>query len=141
MLKKEFKGNPIISEILGFGALFILFSLGVRFILLWNIKSIIVGLVIVAIVIFVLSKFINKVLFLDDEISIKFLFGNKKLVKYKDCRTIYKSNDGLIKAPINVIRYKSINDSGKITFVCGDDELRELCDLHFGGHIPKDKTK
>ncbi len=130
------KGNPDISLFGGMSTLAILTAIGIGFITIGNLASIITGLVLILISLFVLSRSIRWVKF-SKEITIKYFIGKTKSVDYSQCKKMYKANDGMIKAPINVLKYDDNGRERKITFACDDSMLKEICDNFFNGFTPK----
>lgn len=130
------KGNPDISLFLGMSTTLIIAALGIGFITIWNLSSVIAGLVLILISLFILSRSIRSVEF-SEEITIKYFIGKAKSVKYSQCKKMYKANDGMITAPINVLKYDNHGSERKITFACDDTTLKEICDNYFNGFMPK----
>ena len=130
------KGNPDISLYLGMTTVLILCAGGIAFIAILNLGSVIAGLVLISISLFAFSRFIQHVNF-GEKITVKYFIGKSKTVEYKQCKKMYKANDGMIYAPINVLKYDDNGSERKITFVCNDSDLELICNEYFDGFIPK----
>lgn len=134
------QGEPTVNVVLGIFTMILLMLMGIAFITIFNKASVITGFILITIALYALSKGRKKVTF-SEVITVKYFFGNEEIVQYSQCKKMYKTNDGLITAPINVIKYLKNKRERKITFVCEDEVLKEICDNYFNGFIPKDHSK
>lgn len=137
----EFQGEPTANVAIGMFTLATITVMAVSFIFLANLYSIITGLVLLSVVVVILSKAVRKVVFHKDRISVRYFLGTTKVVLYADCKKLYKTNDGLAPAPINVVKYRKNGRLRKFTFVAEDKELDELCDAYFNGFRAKSHHK
>jgi hypothetical protein len=131
------KGEPDVSVYLGFSTLVIIFGVGIGFMVILNLASILTGIGLIALSLFALSKAIRSVSFGEKKITVKYFFGRNKIIYYSQCKKMYKANDGIIYTPFNVLKYENNGKEKKITFVCDDLELKKICDEYFNGFIPK----
>ena len=128
-----FKGNTMISLVLGVLSLLILLVGAFGFLFIGTLKAILVGLIVLIIVFVAFSKFIHNVKFTPSGIEVIRYVGKTYTINYKEINKFYESNDGLLPAPIFVMKYQSHNRKGKITFVCSDEDLEKLLDTYFLG--------
>lgn len=135
------KGVPAISLAFGSISVLTIVGIGIGFILIWNTASILTGISLVLLSFFLVSRWERDVFFTPEGITVTFFIGRDLKVSYKDCKKMYKSNDGVLPAPINVLRYKKNSFEKKITFVCEDSELNAICDEYFNGFQPKEHNK
>lgn len=130
------KGTPDVSFYAGFSTLIVLCGLGIGFIAILNLASVLTGIVLITLSFFALSRMSRSVSF-GEKITIRYFLGRTKVVDYSQCKKMYKANDGMIYAPINILKYDSNGKEKKITFVCSDLELEKICKEYFNGFIPK----
>lgn len=136
----EFKGNPLISMYLGFGTLIMLSGLAIGFIFIGTLEAVITGMVLLALVAFILSKTIRRVYFNEGGIEVNYYLGKTRHVRYQDVKKFYESNDGILPAQIFVIKHENKHTKGKITFACSDNELEALLETYFDGKRVRKKV-
>ena len=119
----------------------ILSGLGASFILIGNFKSIIVGFGLLIVVALIIRRWIKTVKFDENGITVLYFFSKTKVVRFDECKEFYKSNDGILPAPVNVIKCKVGSPVKKIIFVCDEERLIEICDDYFNGFRPKTHHK
>ncbi len=130
------KGEPDLNVYLGMTTLIIICSMGIGFIIIFNLASILTGIVLISYCAYMLSRVTRSVTF-SDKIIINHFYGRSNIVEYSECKKMYKTNDGMIHAPINIIKYIRKGKDKKITFVCDDSVLEKICNEYFNGFIPK----
>lgn len=135
------KGEPNISLILGLMSVVFLSAIGIGFVFIWNLASILTGFFLVLLSFYLVSRWEKEVLFTENGVSVEYYFGRRKTIPFSACKKLYKSNDGIIPAPINVIKYKLNQNERKITFVCDDAMLQEICDEYFNSFVPKNHNE
>jgi hypothetical protein len=114
---------PPISVFYGSLTFIVIGIMGIRFLFLGNFTSVTAGVVLLLFSLFLFSKQIRNVTFTEKGIAVKYnLFFKTKNIDYKQCKKLYKTNDGDSISPVNVIYYQiNHNTLKKITFYCEDD--------------------
>ncbi len=135
--KFEFRGEPIINVFMAISGAAIIVILGIGLIGLWKLDTILIGTFLISLMIFSLRNAITKVVFSENGILVKYLYGHEKDVKYNQCKKMYKSNSGELPASINVIKFNEKGKERTITFACKNHELHDLCAVYFEGFEPK----
>lgn len=131
-------GAPLLSMFMGISTLIILAAMGIGFILILNFASVLTGLLLFSLSVFVFGRQIKNVIFKNDYIEINYYFLRKtKRISYKDCKKMYETNDGLLPAPVYIIMYSKNNNEKKITFACEETKLHIICDSYFNGFRPQ----
>ena len=65
-----------------------------------------------------LKRIIRWVHFTNDNIKVKYLYGNERIIEYNDVKKLYKNQEGFLPAFVYVIKFSKKNGSklGKVTF-------------------------
>ena len=130
------KGESDLSVFSGMSTLFILGGLGVGLMSILTPASLLIGMGLIAFVLFILSRIIKSVSF-GEKITVKYFFGRFRMIDYSQCKKMYRAYNGEIYEPINVLKYNRNGKEKKITFVCEDSELEKICNEYFNGFKPK----
>ena len=135
----EFKcsGSPVLSIYMGVTTYIVLFVMGLGFIFIGNKASIITGALISLLCVYSFGRIIKFVIFSEDGILVRYNLKKSRKFEYKNCKTFYRTTDGMIHDDINVLIIDENHRKVKITFACEQETLRKICDTHFNGFQPK----
>ena len=119
----KYRGESFYSYFGGFGMLGLLLFFGIAVTLKGNIIGIAICVAIVALIIFLISRFIKKVEFFDDNINITYMLNKQIEIPYSNIRLVYYNKEGFLPAHVYVIKYHNGNKIKKATFHCSENDF------------------
>lgn len=119
----NFQGESVVSRFLGFFTFGVLFLLGVGFITILNFSSVIAGIALIMLSIYLFSRVIKSVSVAKNEFTVDYFLGKRLIFNTDRIIEIYKNIEGFLLVHVYVVRYKTQTGKiKKITFYCEEQD-------------------